>query len=323
MYKKLFTKKMGLLCAALFEAVFICWLLFRFLLDGFSLQTLLTAIPGGIMIFLLPIVYESYLFDKFRTRKSRLLVKMLSYVVVPFTMLFLYEILFTQLSTRNLLLSFFVMVFFLYINQYAAFVNTTLGSRALMRFYTGRYIQPVEEEKAVMFLDLNASTSIAEKLGHKRFLLLLNDFFRDICEFVLEHNGEIYKYVGDEIIILWEATDIQKGEPFLAFNDMKNRIGQRKGYYQEQYGVDVDFTAGLHLGTVYAGEVGSFRKEIAFIGDTVNTASRLERECKRFNCRLIYTGGIKSAATNVVTAERLGRIRLRGKVSETEIYGVH
>lgn len=57
-----------------------------------------------------------------------------------------------------------------------------------------------------MFLDIRSSTTIAEKLGHEKWFALLNDFFNDITEPVINTEGEIYQYVGDEVIISWPVT---------------------------------------------------------------------------------------------------------------------
>ena len=58
-----------------------------------------------------------------------------------------------------------------------------------------------------MFLDLKSSTQIAEKLGHKKYFSLLNDFFHEISDSVLSTRAEIYQYVGDEVIFSWKVKD--------------------------------------------------------------------------------------------------------------------
>jgi len=55
-----------------------------------------------------------------------------------------------------------------------------------------------------MFLDIESSTQIAERLGDNRFYALLNQFFYDLTDAVIQTDGEIYEYVGDEVTIPWK-----------------------------------------------------------------------------------------------------------------------
>ncbi|MFP4365353.1 MAG: hypothetical protein ACLFR1_15935 [Spirochaetia bacterium] len=78
-----------------------------------------------------------------------------------------------------------------------------------------------------MFLDLTSSTAIAERIGHVQFLSLLRDFFMDVSEAVIAHGGEIYKYVGDEAIILWDREKGVKKQqlPAVLFYSPKPNSG--------------------------------------------------------------------------------------------------
>jgi len=80
-------------------------------------------------------------------------------------------------------------------------INRLIGGRIFLSFFTGRYHKPIEEDRIFMFLDLKSSTAIAEKIGHINFHKFINDFLFTISEAIISNRGEIYKYVGDEIII--------------------------------------------------------------------------------------------------------------------------
>jgi adenylate cyclase len=73
----------------------------------------------------------------------------------------------------------------------------------LLPLLAGRYRHPQEEERAVLFLDVRDSTPIAEQLGNKRFVQFLDEVIFTATEPIMEAGGEIYKYVGDEIIATW------------------------------------------------------------------------------------------------------------------------
>ena len=71
---------------------------------------------------------------------------------------------------------------------------------------TGRYHSPKEEKKIFMFLDLQSSTTIAEKLGHKMYSEFIQECFKDIS-IIGDYGGEVYQYVGDEAVFTWDARD--------------------------------------------------------------------------------------------------------------------
>ena len=82
-------------------------------------------------------------------------------------------------------------------------VNDLLGPGVLFAFVAGRYYHPRREERILLFIDMRASTAIAERLGEERFLDFLNRFITDLSLAIAEAGGEIHKYVGDEIIATW------------------------------------------------------------------------------------------------------------------------
>jgi hypothetical protein len=73
-------------------------------------------------------------------------------------------------------------------------------------FAAGCYHNPLVEERALLFIDMRASTAIAERLGELRYLSLLNRFVGDVSFAVAEASGGIHKYVGDEVIATWRLA---------------------------------------------------------------------------------------------------------------------
>ena len=71
---------------------------------------------------------------------------------------------------------------------------------------SGEYHKPKIENRIFIFLDINESTSIAESLGHEKYFRMLRDFFSDITVPILANDGEIYQYVGDEVLVTWPNT---------------------------------------------------------------------------------------------------------------------
>jgi len=209
-------------------------------------------------------------------------------------------------------------------NSYSMF-ETLLGKNFLLKLFTGRYHTPFEEERIFMFLDLTSSTHFAEKLGHKKFLSLLNDFFYDLTEPVSVTHGEIYKYVGDQAIITWKMKWGLKNEnPLRCFFLLHEKIERNKALYQKKYGVVPQFKAGLHGGTVVTGEMGFIKKEIAYLGDVLNTTSRMESSCNQFGKNLLVSDWLieKMKPGEDYVVQPLGEISFRGKEKPVNISSV-
>ncbi len=176
-----------------------------------------------------------------------------------------------------------------------------------------------------MFLDLQSSTSIAEKLGDKNYHRFLSDFFFDITPAIIESRGEIYQYVGDEVVITWTEKDcIANNECIYCFLRINVAIQIKAEKYMNKYGFIPEFKAGIHYGKVIAGEIGDMRREIVFSGDTLNTTARIRSECKNYGKNLLVSSDLLNAMTinNALTPEFVDRIKLRGKEQEIELYTI-
>lgn len=84
-------------------------------------------------------------------------------------------------------------------------INRLLGGGVFVRFLFGKYNKPVVEERIFMFLDVKSSTTLAEKLGLRKYHSLLNTFFHHISEQVINTKAEILQYVGHEVVFTRET----------------------------------------------------------------------------------------------------------------------
>jgi len=208
----------------------------------------------------------------------------------------------------------------------AFMMSGLLGPRVLTSLITGRYHHPQEEQRIVLFLDLVGSTRLAEILGDKKFHRFLNQVFFDITDPVLEAGGEIYRYVGDEIIITWPlergARDAACLACVLAAEDALER---RRDEYRAAFGAEPTLRAALHVGPVIVGEMGDIKREIVMLGDTMNTTARIENVCRSTKRDCIASAALVrqlSALPAGVRAESLGPIALSGKESGVELFEV-
>ena len=201
-------------------------------------------------------------------------------------------------------------------------VNDKYGQGNFRDMLAGRYFQPSEEERIFMFLDIKGATTIAEKIGAQKYFYFLQDFFNDATSPILQTKGEIYQYVGDEIIISWRMKNgIEQANCIECFYAIQTAILNNEDNYLEQYNCIPVFKAGLHYGKVMVGEMGRVKKEITFSGDVLNTASRIQMECNKRNVSLLASDQLLSILPlpTYMTPKPLGNIELRGKAEKVNM----
>ena len=208
-----------------------------------------------------------------------------------------------------------------FINQ----MNKKFGPGVLIPMLLGKYRNPREQERLFMFMDMQSSTTHAEELGPTKYSSLIQDCYLDINQVLLKYHAEIYQYVGDEIVLSWLRTRGLKGHSCLDFFfECERHFESRKEYYEEKYGIIPKFKAGLHLGMVVAAEVGDIKREIAYHGDAINTSARIQGLCNQYGQRLLVSSEVMEFVGSDFgyNFDSIGELALRGKVTETHLYGV-
>ena len=204
-------------------------------------------------------------------------------------------------------------------------IGGLLGYGTLKGLLTGRYVQPKREQRVFLLIDMKDSTGLAERLGPIRFHELLNEFFRDVSDAALETRAEIHKYVGDEAILTWTAGPaLANGDcldcAFIA-RDVIAGNGER---YQRRFGAVPEFRASLHCGEIVAGEIGDGRREIAYVGDTLNVAARLLDAAKSTGRDVLVSADLlkSMALPSDLRAEPLPTLTVRGRKAPLEIFAL-
>jgi adenylate cyclase len=211
------------------------------------------------------------------------------------------------------------------ITQLMLQISSKFGQGSFGKIIRGKYNTPKEEKKIFMFLDLNSSTTIAEHLGDEKYHELLKEFFADITNPILDNNGEIYQYVGDEVIVAWNHDEgIRNCQCVKCFFEIKQHIETKKDKYLRLFGVLPTFKAGIHCGKVVAGEIGVIKRDITYSGDVLNTTSRILSMCNEFNAEIISSADLlKELGLDFKFATQpLGSIKLKGKEKEVFLSAV-
>jgi len=204
-------------------------------------------------------------------------------------------------------------------------VNRLLGQNVLLNFVTGRYHRPRLEERVLLFIDMEGSTGLAERLGPLVFHRLLNRFVTDLTEPIVGARGEIYSYVGDELIATWKLEQgLAEARCIAACFDAFDAIARKAPEYRREFGAVVNFRAGLHCGPLVTGEMGSVKTEIVFLGDTVNTAARIQDFCRVTGDRVLASADLvdRLELPQGVAKRSLGDLRLRGKGADLALYSL-
>ena len=101
-------------------------------------------------------------------------------------------------------------------------------------------------------------------------------------------------------------------------------MDKKKEYYKQTYNCIPLFKAGVNAGIVTVTEVGKYKKEIAYHGDTINTAARIQGKCNELKQELLISASLKSKLSSTgFVFDKLGSISLKGKESEILLYAVH
>ncbi len=225
----------------------------------------------------------------------------------------------SPLFQRDFIYSFIFIILILIIFQ----IILLIGKANFFRLTLGLYHQPREVARIFMFVDLKGSTSIAEKLTIKQFSSFIKDYFYDISDAIIMFGGEIYQYVGDEIVVIWPIRR-KNLNCIRSFFKMTEIIERKKNSYQSKYGLVPEFKAGIHAGTVIVTTVGKQKKEIVYQGDVLNTTSRIEGKCNELKQNLLISGVILNylELENEFILEKKDEIELRGKSQKLSLYGV-
>ena len=210
-----------------------------------------------------------------------------------------------------------------FINQ----VNRSFGPGLLAAMIMGRYRKPVCEKRVFMFMDLRDSTALAERLGPDKYSAMVRDLFHDTDSVVPRYQAEVFQHVGDEVVLTWNARGLTDAtDCLLLFFAVRETIRARAKRYIERYGVLPEFKAGLHVGDVVAVEVGDIRREVAYHGDTINTASRIQGLCNEYQRTLLVSRTLLDLCHLEnhpdLKAEDIGKLQLKGKQTLVDVIAI-
>jgi len=176
----------------------------------------------------------------------------------------------------------------------------------------------------ILFSDIRSFTSISESMPPRELLDFLNEYFSGMVESVLTHNGVVDKFIGDAIMAVFGAPVPEEGDALNAVRsalDMRARLEAINEGFRQRGLPEIRTGVGLHTGQVVAGNMGhAQRMEYTVIGDAVNLASRLEGMTKELGCDVIMSDDLYLQVADVVVAEPLRKIKVKGREQEVLVH---
>lgn len=180
---------------------------------------------------------------------------------------------------------------------------------------------------AVLFTDIRDFTAIAERSAPQEVVALLNRYFTTVVEAVHRHRGIVDKFIGDAAMAVFglDGGETPCDDALNAAVNIREGIEALNRELAARGGLSVDGGIGIHYGPVVAGNIGSEeRLEYTVIGDTVNTASRLEGLTKDLGTAVLVSAEVYSRAGAAIKPRLtyLGSHPLKGKTAPHPVYGL-
>lgn len=157
------------------------------------------------------------------------------------------------------------------------------------------------------------------------YFKMLKEYYSELSNSIIQYDGEIYQYVGDEVVITWNfKKGLSNNNCLRCFFHMKEQLELKSSKYKSKFGTIPTFKAGIHLGKVTSGEVGVIKKEITYTGDVLNTAARIQSLCNKYEVNLLVSEMLINSLNleNPYLVKEIGNIELRGKNEKIKLFNI-
>ena len=216
----------------------------------------------------------------------------------------------------------------------ATLLHTFLGKhtgelvrRGLVKRSDGERIHAV-----IWFCDLRGSTPLADSMPAEDFLVLLNKFFDCMAGAVIDHGGEVLRFIGDAVLAIFPTGESERvggavchseseacAAALVAAQDAKHRVETLNADLTTSGQQPIQFGIGVHLGNVMYGNIGvPERLEFTVIGSAANEAARIESLCKTLDQSILLSEEVARHYSGEL--QSLGYHTLRGVSAEQEIF---
>ncbi len=311
---------------------------------GIKVSLIQFALTFGIIGFLISAILIFFLKPAYNHQPvwiaslAKLFINLFIFLFISFVLLLIYFVFMYNGNFNNFINSFFTKIvvtrtFNIFLIDMALMtlvsiamleVTDKYGPGMFWSMLIGQYHKPKDENRIFIFLDINEATSIAEDIGHEKYFYMLRRFFRDITLPVMANDGEIYQYVGDEIVLTWPNTPENKIKAVKFIRNTFFLIERQRKNYEKRYGYVPRFKAGIHSGAVTAGFIGIIKRELIYSGDTLNTTARLCSMCHEMDSSYLLSEDFMNDfhQPHGYDIAKIGEIELKGRQQPVIIFSM-
>ena len=184
----------------------------------------------------------------------------------------------------------------------------------------------VNKPVTVFFSDIRDFTKFSEGHTPEEVVEMLNEYFEIMVGIVTSNHGVVDKFVGDAMMAIWGAPNSTGQDEHYAVKaclQMRQALEELNKLRVSRGQVEIKIGMGLHCGPAISGTIGSSeRMEYTVIGDTVNTASRIESSTKAFGTDLLISGETMEKVKDKFISEYAGAAEVKGKTEPLKMYKV-
>ncbi|PJZ51770.1 adenylate/guanylate cyclase domain-containing protein [Leptospira adleri] len=209
---------------------------------------------------------------------------------------------------------------------FGQFVSEEVKEKLLSEGVTDR----TEKKKVlVLFSDLRSFTSLSEKSDPDRLILQLNEYFDRMADCISRNGGTIDKFIGDAIMAVFGGlveVDSPADAALRASKEMQIELENLNREWSLTRFPILESGIGLHYGEVVQGPIGSKnRLDFTVIGDSVNTASRIEGLCSSLREKILFSSTVYELLSeeNRIQCKSLGKFKVKGRETEIDLYSLN
>ena len=178
-------------------------------------------------------------------------------------------------------------------------------------------------EATIMFIDIRKFTTISENMDADEVTILLNEYFTTIYPVITKYSGVLNKFIGDAVLAIFENPDSHAKDAILCADEVLAKIKSLQQKWVGEGKPKINVGVGINSGEVFMGNIGTQeRMEYTVIGDTVNTASRIEGYNKIYKTKFLIGEYTYELVKNMIDVIKINQVEIRGKSQKINIYEV-
>lgn len=208
-------------------------------------------------------------------------------------------------------------------NMFGKFVSPKVLT-TLLKHQDNLILKSTRKRITVMFCDIKDFTTLSEKCNPEQLVENLNELFNEVVNVIFENNGTVDKFIGDCIMAYWGDPIAQEDDAFMAVKtalEIKKKVKDLSDLNAKENKIVFDVKIGINTGEALLGLAGSEKiMSYTAMGDAVNVASRLESNCSKLKRDILISKSTYEDTKDKITALEAGKISVKGRDEEIEIY---